>query len=649
MTTSTTTSEPPPFACDLVMKGGITSGVVYPPAIVELARDHRLYNIGGASAGAIAAVAAAAAEYGRQTGGGGFDVLAGIPDELATTDPTTGETKLQGLFVPQDNTRTYFDLIWEQRKLGDAGAFARLRSLVPTVLARSSVVPSPIVALAAFVLPIAALVWLILDPAPATIAFAVLALLVGAVVYFVARLVAGARALLASAPAQLKENRHGLCSGASVGDHVGLTEWLHERIEQMAGPTRVAEPAGERRPLTYGDLRVYEIGLVTLTTNLSQSSSENFPFDDNTWAFAADDITALFPAAVAGHIIDRGRVATSTSRQREQLEGQGLLQLPPADELPILLGARISLSFPVLLSAIPLWRLTPVRHGESWDTEYQKVWLSDGGICSNLPVHLFDAPLPSRPTYGINLSSGTSGPLPTSDDEAVVMSYAHENVWRPIGTGSGRSVPVSEIDSTIGLLGEVLNTMQNWSDNSMTRALGVRDRICTIRLGPTEGGMNLDMPTATIEGLGPRGLAAGQNLAWMVRGERPPFSTAAEHDDDIAGAQWTRHRWTRLRSTARGVGDYLQSMTAGRVKQAVPQAGDTHANDYTYDDLTERARELTYLPYRSAWNDAAAASLKDGIDALGHIDLSAANTTSPPPLRRLLLGTRSAPETEVSE
>ena len=41
-----------PFAteCDLVMKGGITSGVVYPLAIVEISRAFRLKCIGGASA-----------------------------------------------------------------------------------------------------------------------------------------------------------------------------------------------------------------------------------------------------------------------------------------------------------------------------------------------------------------------------------------------------------------------------------------------------------------------------------------------------------------------------------------------------------------------------------------------------------------------
>src|SRR5262245_46279921 len=75
--------------CDIVMKGGITSGVVYPPAIVELSREYQFKNIGGASAGAIAAAATAAAEYGRQRSAGptaGFERLAGLPSELASPD-----------------------------------------------------------------------------------------------------------------------------------------------------------------------------------------------------------------------------------------------------------------------------------------------------------------------------------------------------------------------------------------------------------------------------------------------------------------------------------------------------------------------------------------------------------------------------------
>jgi hypothetical protein len=32
--------------CDLVMKGGVTSGVVYPPAIFELAQHYHFRSIG---------------------------------------------------------------------------------------------------------------------------------------------------------------------------------------------------------------------------------------------------------------------------------------------------------------------------------------------------------------------------------------------------------------------------------------------------------------------------------------------------------------------------------------------------------------------------------------------------------------------------
>jgi predicted acylesterase/phospholipase RssA len=52
--------------CNLVMKGAIVSGVVYPSVITQLKDYHDFHNIGGTSAGAIAAAAAAAAEYRRQ-------------------------------------------------------------------------------------------------------------------------------------------------------------------------------------------------------------------------------------------------------------------------------------------------------------------------------------------------------------------------------------------------------------------------------------------------------------------------------------------------------------------------------------------------------------------------------------------------------
>ena len=56
--------------CDVVMKGGVTSGVIYPMTVVELSQKYTFKNVGGTSAGAIAAAVTAAAEYRRRQGSG---------------------------------------------------------------------------------------------------------------------------------------------------------------------------------------------------------------------------------------------------------------------------------------------------------------------------------------------------------------------------------------------------------------------------------------------------------------------------------------------------------------------------------------------------------------------------------------------------
>ncbi|WP_345029581.1 patatin-like phospholipase family protein, partial [Kutzneria kofuensis] len=69
-----------PTECDLVMQGGITSGVAYPAAVLELYKQFRFRSIGGASAGAMAAAVTAAAEYARDSGG--FERLEALRQQL---------------------------------------------------------------------------------------------------------------------------------------------------------------------------------------------------------------------------------------------------------------------------------------------------------------------------------------------------------------------------------------------------------------------------------------------------------------------------------------------------------------------------------------------------------------------------------------
>src|SRR2546426_11877014 len=73
----------------------------------------------------------------------------------------------------------------------------------------------------------------------------------------------------------------------------------------------------------------------------------------------------------------------------------------PGLDLPIVVAARFSLSFPLLISANSLY--SPHPNTDILMTN----WFSDGGITSNFPVHFFDSWFPGRPTFGLDLQSAS--------------------------------------------------------------------------------------------------------------------------------------------------------------------------------------------------------------------------------------------------
>ncbi|MDQ3526165.1 MAG: patatin-like phospholipase family protein, partial [Chloroflexota bacterium] len=68
------------------MKGGITSGLVYPKAVVRFARDYQVRNVGGTSIGAIAAALTAGAEYQRQSQADPHSYWSGELDQALAQD-----------------------------------------------------------------------------------------------------------------------------------------------------------------------------------------------------------------------------------------------------------------------------------------------------------------------------------------------------------------------------------------------------------------------------------------------------------------------------------------------------------------------------------------------------------------------------------
>ena len=120
----------PEEVCDLVMKGGVASGVVYPGAILALAKRYRFRNVGGTSAGAIAATVTAAAELGRREGSdGGFERLRELADAICEPG------RVRGLFQPGPENRRVFELAMRMMEAKAQGAGARRRVVTDSLRA----------------------------------------------------------------------------------------------------------------------------------------------------------------------------------------------------------------------------------------------------------------------------------------------------------------------------------------------------------------------------------------------------------------------------------------------------------------------------------------------------------------------------------
>jgi len=534
--------------CDLVMKGGITSGVVYPLAIAELSRKYFFKNIGGSSAGAVAAVIAAAAEFARRNGDPlAYDLLAGLPRKLGTNN------LLIRLFQPSTAAARIFRV-----------ALAALKSqsiLLRTIRAIGALVyqfwgSTVVGALLGGFVPL--LLFLVYGgPVSVYVVLGLFWILVTSAV--VVMIAAGTDAIKATT-----ENGFGFCSGFDPDSKTGtpLTNWLHEQIQTAARK----DPA---IPLTFGDLWKAPampgeppgpaIKLQVVTTNLTVGRPFTLPFESYSFYFNESEFRKLFPLTVVQYMIDHSpkkkRNETITSR-----DGIPLHRLPEGADLPIVVAARMSLSFPFLLSAVPLYLADYAHRAFSEEPELtetveaetaisvgaDRCWFSDGGICSNFPMHFFDSPLPRWPTFGIDLEP----------DRCEKPKSNEDMVWFPPLPGSGSQLPLANFDQgsswerLVGFVIAIVNTMQNWRDTIQATAAGYRDRIVHVKVCPAEGGLNLNMPSKTITDLSDRGRIAGQVIV--------------KHFD------FASHVFARYRITMCALQRYLNSLTDAWT-QPVPQ------------------------------------------------------------------------------
>lgn len=494
--------------CDLVMKGGITSGVVYPRAICELAREFHFRGIGGTSAGAIAASLTAAAEYGRRKGlEAPFSGMGKLPEELST--------KMFGLFQPQTETRRAYAFATGLEN-GVSKAFLKsigwFRLAVYLLLglglgfwnASAVRVPSGLV-LVAFL-------------APAL-------LVVGGA------LVLEAAALVRSARRGLENNNYGLCRGFEPGGAEQLTGWLHGKIQEFSGleePLTFAHLEGDPDFPALENLRdsilpsKERVFLRMVASNLTHGRPYTFPTEFKNLYFKPEELRLYFPETVV----------TWMEKQAGDKRRNGFVPLPRNGLLPVVVAARMSLSFPVLLSGVPLYSVDYRRPPE--ERRPERCLFSDGGLCSNFPIHFFDAPLPLRPTFAINLAPFPLGPPPKEGVSmpSTNLQGASQERWQRFEGDD------AERPSLGGFLAAAFDTARNWRDNVQLRLPGYRDRIAELYLSEDEGGLNLKMPPGTIMEIARRGGAAGRLLLRH-------FGQNSQNEV----INWENHAWVRYRTT----------------------------------------------------------------------------------------------------
>ena len=300
--------------CGLVMKGGVTSGVVYPGAIKALSGRYWFTDVGGTSAGAIAAAVTAAAEYGRR---GGDPARGGSP--RSTT--WRGELGRRPAARPLPGRRAGPPAA---RRRAGGPARGRGACAAPPRACACSSAGRPVVVAGAVAAPLLVL------------AAAVLAVADGAARGRAARLpraraararrgrdgaaaalLAHVRRIAARLPGDGLRDVPGHAS-AGLRAEEALTEWLHRHIQSAAGLPL-------DRPLTFAMLAQRDIHMEVMTTDLGAGEPRRLPLETPDYLFDRADMAALFPPTVVAAL------AAGPGRTRRPAS---LLQLPTQDLSP---------------------------------------------------------------------------------------------------------------------------------------------------------------------------------------------------------------------------------------------------------------------------------------------------------------------------
>ncbi|WP_158625205.1 patatin-like phospholipase family protein [Corallococcus terminator] len=336
-------------------------------------------------------------------------------------------------------------------------------------------------------------------------------------------------------------HKYGICPGSSGAQasldekNLALVDWLHVRFNQLAG----LDP--EAPPLTLRQLGEKKISFKLVTTNLTLGQPFILPLrrGSRSFYFKRSEFERLFPRPVIEALVKWGKANRPTRSIRlTDTDAEELLRFPIGEDIPLVVATRLSLSFPLLLSAIRIYSVRAEAYRKKKDdppplieleNDLEEHWLSDGGITSNFPIHIFDAWVPERPTFGITLYD--------SPISRVLEQREEKNTFRPVVLPQPKDFDLARpqrtaIDGVPDFLRAIVETAMSYRDNAQSGLPSYRERIVQVFLEQKEGGLNLDMSEQVIGSIQQKGREAAAELL----GRYP--STLHPH--------FSEHRWVRM-------------------------------------------------------------------------------------------------------
>lgn len=595
--------------CDLVLKGGVVDGVIYPGVLVELARHYRFQSIAGTSVGAIAASLAAASEYSRRFGSDdGFnEVLRKIPKELAELpDPNVTDTKLRTLFQPDEGLKRLFNVFVEVASVPLAevsGKFFRtVWSYYKCDFFKGFLLGYIFSGVAALLLSftVRAVLNCLLTlcqpsflslPVSSALATGIHHILFGSIFGnllggFVIGFLFLALAIRREYKILARKDGWGFCSGLSTdgSTNEALTDWLHKGIQGAA-----KLPLG--RPLTFQDLWnapggpkqddgqpvQKSIDLRMITTAVSHGRPYELPLADPSVRlfFSLKELKSYFPASIIEHlekapkyteiekyyaidpIKNRDRPRSPNPEDKDPVDFREL----PRGDLPVLVAVRLSMNFPILFRAVPLVSIDaeagPVKNtgqfpGRDDAPKFKRTWFTDGGITSNFPVHIFDSPVPAWPTFGVFIEEESRSNKYLGKEKPPCWLPPFHTVgqaekWMGVKDSDDPVESGNDLTSNFAsYVKSVVFTAKDWADNANMRMPGIRDRVVTVYKNGGETNGGLNLKLAP---------DVIWNLSYRngVAGGKALaqrfLTDKAVFNENLEGTPgWLDHRWVRFNS-----------------------------------------------------------------------------------------------------